>query len=278
MAEYFTKNHVMEYMEWMLREERSESTRKQYQRELLSFLSHMGGEAKKERIIQYKEELMKQYRPASVNTKLAALNSFFSFMGRSDLKVKQLKIQKKAFSSRERELSKQEYLRLVREAEAQKDRRMALVLQTICGTGMRVSELRFVTVEAVREGEATISLKGKLRTILISGKLKRTLEEYIRSQKLTGGPVFVTRTGKPLDRSNIWKQMKRLAGQARVEGKKVFPHNLRHLFARCFYAIEKDIAKLADVLGHSNVNTTRIYIISTGQEHRQCMDSLGLVL
>lgn len=278
MTKYFTQHQITEYMEWMRQEERSEATRKQYQRELLRFLEYMGDEISKTRVVQYKEELMRRYRPASVNAKLAALNSFFSYMGCGELRVKQLKIQKKAYCSREKELSKQEYLRMVREAEAQKDRRTALVLQTICGTGMRVSELRFVTVEAVRAGEAVVALKGKLRSILISGKLKTLLEEYIRKQKIDSGPVFVTRNGRPLDRSNIWKKMKALARQTRVEGQKVFPHNLRHLFARCFYELDKDIAKLADLLGHSSVNTTRIYIISTGQEHRQRMDALGLVL
>ncbi len=278
MAEHFSKHQVEEYLEWMLREERSEATRKQYRRELFRFLDYVGGEVAKEQVIEYKETLRKRYRPSSVNTKLAALNSFFSFLGHSELKVKQLKIQKKAYCSREKELSKPEYLRMVKMAEERKDKKLALMLQTICGTGMRVSELQFVIVEAVRAGEAVIAMKGKLRTILIFGKLKAMLETYIRGQNISSGPVFVTRTGRPLDRSNIWKRMKALARQSCVEEKKVFPHNLRHLFARCFYAMDKDIAKLADILGHSNVNTTRIYIISTGQEHCQRMDALGLVV
>ena len=159
-----------------------------------------------------------------------------------------------------------------------KNEKLLLLLETICGTGIRVSELRYITAEAVRQGEAVIQLKGKTRVILLSGKLKRALQRYIRKAGICAGPVFVTRSGKPLDRSNVWKMMKTLCRDADVERQKVFPHNLRHLFARCFYAVEKDIAKLADVLGHSSINTTRVYIMSSGSEHRRCMDALGLML
>ena len=213
-----------------------------------------------------------------MNAKLSALNSFFAFIGRRDLKLKLLKIQKSAYCPADKELSKAEYVRLVRAAEGRKNYRLALLLQTICCTGVRVSEVRYITAEAVNRGEAVIRLKGKTRRILLPKKLQRCLKTYLRREKITAGPVFVTRTGRPLDRSNIWKMMKALCQEAGVDEKKVFPHNLRHLFARCFYSIDKDIAKLADILGHSSINTTRIYIISSGTEHRRQLDALGLVV
>lgn len=270
---------IPEYIAYLEREERSIATRQQYQRDIRDFFGFIqGAEITKEQMIGYKEELQKKYQPTSVNAKLAALNGFFSFAGETGLRVKPLKIQHKAYCSKEKELSKAEYLRLIAAANQQANAKLALLLQTICGTGIRVSELCFVTAEAVRDGETTIRLKGKTRTILISGKLRKTLKEYLRRQKIQSGPVFTTRTGNPLDRSNIWKMMKHLCKSAGVSPEKVFPHNLRHLFARCFYSIDKDIAKLADVLGHSNINTTRIYIVSSGYEHQQRMDSLGLVI
>lgn len=175
-------------------------------------------------------------------------------------------------------MSKAEYLRLVKATKEKKNEKLALLLQTICGTGIRVSEVAYITAEAVCRGEAVIRLKGKTRTILLPKKLQKALKEYMRREKITTGPVFVTRTGRPLDRSNIWKMMKALCRDAGVDKKKVFPHNLRHLFARCFYSVDKDIAKLADILGHSSINTTRIYIISSGTEHRRRLDALGLLL
>ena len=208
---------------------------------------------------------------------MAALNSFFSFIGRSDLKLKLLKVQKSIFCSAEKELSKEEYLRLIKAAQKRENEKLSLLLQTICGTGIRVSEVKYITVDAVCRGEAVIQLKGKTRTILLPKKLQRILKEYMRREKISAGPIFITRTGRPLDRSNIWKMMKALCRDAGVDEKKVFPHNLRHLFARCFYSIDKDIAKLADILGHSSINTTRIYIISSGEEHRRQLDTLDLI-
>ncbi len=159
-----------------------------------------------------------------------------------------------------------------------KNKKLSLLLQTICGTGIRVSELKYITVEALNQGEAVIRLKGKTRAILIPRKLQKKLREYVRHEKIVSGAVFITRTGRPLDRSNIWKMMKALCKEAGIDGRKVFPHNLRHLFARCFYSVNKDIAKLADILGHSSINTTRSYIISSGTEHRRRLDALGLVI
>lgn len=273
------KIQMAAYSGYLEQEERSETTMIQYRRDILSFLNWADGmEATKETVIRYKQYLQTQYQASSVNVKLAAINGFFSFLKRFDLRVKRLKIQRQAYCSSEKELSKEEYQRLVAASKEQGKEKLSLVLQTICGTGIRISELRFITVEAVCRGEASIRLKGKNRTVLLPGKLRRLLQNYIRREKLVSGPVFITGGGKPLDRSNVWKAMKALCNSAGVDAKKGFPHNLRHLFARCFYARHKDIAKLADILGHSNINTTRIYIISTGAEHRRQMDALGLCI
>ncbi len=273
------RTQVADYLSYLEQEERSTATRKQYQRDIFCFLSWAEGfEAVKETVVRYKEKLQDGYKAASVNAKLAALNGFFSFLGRNDLKVKQLKIQRQAYCSVDRELTKNEYLRLVETAKRQQNEKLSLMLQTICSTGIRVSELRFITVEAIGCGEAAIRLKGKNRVILLPENLRRVLNAYIRRNQIISGPIFITRNGNCMDRSNICKQMKRLCAEAVVEEQKVFPHNLRHLFARCFYAIDRDLAKLADILGHSSVNTTRIYIVSTGSEHRQHMDALGLVV
>lgn len=273
------KGKVEEYLEYLEKEEKSIATRKQYGRDVMSFLRFAGGaRVTKELVIRYKENLQKAYQPASVNTKIAAINGFFTFMGREDLRVKQLKIQRRAYCSKEKELTRAEYLRLIQAAESRNDGKLALMIQTICGTGIRVSELSSITAEAVQSGEAVINLKGKTRSILIPGKLRKVLSAYTKRLNIVSGPVFITRTGRPVDRSNIWKMMKSLCACAGVKPSKVFPHSFRHLFARCFYAINRDIAKLADILGHSNINTTRIYIISSGREHRRHMDALGLVL
>lgn len=272
------ETEVENYLNYLKEEERSESTRTQYKRELLRFWDELGEERlTKEAAMAYKQKLEQKHKPATVNTKLSALNSFFTFLGRNDLCLKLLKIQQKAYCPEEKELSKGEYQRLVRTAERRGNHKLALLLQTICATGIRVSELQYITAEAVYQGEASIKLKGKNRTIMIPKKLQRSLKEYLRRKRITVGAVFVTRTGRPLDRSNIWKMMKALCQEAGVDEKKVFPHNLRHLFARCFYTMNRDIAKLADILGHSSINTTRIYIMTSGTEHRRQLDALGLV-
>jgi len=267
------------YLENLRNEEHSPATLRQYRRDILCFLSFLKeGELTREVTLSYKEKLQQEYRPVSVNAKLSALNSFFSFLGRSELRLKFLKIQKSAYCPADKELSKAEYLRLVRAAKEKKNEKLTLLLQTICGTGIRVSEVKYITAEAVAQGEAVIQLKGKTRTVLLPKKLEKCLKDYMRRKKITNGPIFITRSGQPLDRSNIWKMMKALCQDAGVDKKKVFPHNLRHLFARCFYSIDKDIAKLADILGHSSIDTTRIYIISSGAEHRRCLDALGFVV
>lgn len=285
--------YVEEYLAYLKQEERSESTRKQYERELRRFLVYVKeilpedveiveDEKKrslsKEQVIAYKESLKEKYQPSTINVILAALNGFFDFIGKPGLKVKQLKIQRSPYCRAEKELTKTEYHQLVGAARGRRNEQLMLILQTIGGTGIRVSELQYITVEAVEAGQAVVSLKGKNRVILISGKLQKYLKEYIRKQKVQSGAIFVTKRGKPIHRSNVWRMMKSLCKEAGVEEEKVFPHNLRHLFARSFYAIAKDIAKLADLLGHSSINTTRIYIVSTGAEHRKMMASLGLVV
>lgn len=267
------------YIDYLQNEERSIATVCQYERDVLRFFSFLNlKELTRDAVLQYKQELMKDYQPVSVNVKLSALNSFFSFIGRDDLKLKLLKIQRSVYCSEEKELSKSEYFRLIQAAEKKKNKRLALLLQTICGTGIRVSELKYITAAAVNCGEAVIQLKGKTRTILLPKKLQKKLKNYLRRERIVEGSVFITRTGRPLDRSNIWKMMKNLCRDAGVDAKKVFPHNLRHLFARCFYSIDKDIARLADILGHSSINTTRIYIITSGTEHRRHLDALRLVV
>ena len=274
----YCKKEVAAYIEQLVSEEKSRSTREQYERNIRRFLDFAEGkELTKELVVTYKAVLQNRYRPSTVNVILAALNGFFGYLDRGDLKVKQLKIQRAVYCSERKELSRGEYLRLVQTADRQGDDRIAAILQTICSTGIRVSELKYITAEAIRQGEAVIRLKGKVRVILIPGKLRKLLRTYMKRHRICNGSVFVSRKGNPLDRSNIWKMMKSLCKNAGVMSEKVYPHNLRHLFARAFYKKEKDIAKLADILGHSSINTTRIYIVSTGTEHRRYMDALGLV-
>ena len=199
-------------------------------------------------------------------------------MGWHDLRVKYLKLQQQIFCPEERELTKAEYMRLCKTAERRHNKRLSLILQTICATGIRVSELQYITVEAAKRGKAVVNCKSKTRTVFIVKELKQKLLRYAAEQNIKDGMIFITRTGKPISRTNIWREMKALCGEANVNPEKVFPHNLRHLFARVFYGIEKDIAKLADILGHSSIDTTRIYIISTGTEHRRRMENMHLII
>ena len=218
------------------------------------------------------------HAPATVNSILAAVNGFFRFMGWKDIAVKLLKIQKALFCDERRELTRAEYARLVSAAQKVGNERLSLVMQTICATGIRVSELRFITVEAVTTGRAELCNKGKRRTVFLPGRLRRLLRKYLQKQKKTAGAVFTTRTGRPLDRSNIWRDMKALCESADVEPSKVFPHNLRHLFARTYYSLEKDLSRLADILGHSSVNTTRIYTVESGGVHQRQLERMELII
>ena len=218
------------------------------------------------------------HAPATVNSILAAVNGFFRFMGWKDIAVKLLKIQKALFCDERRELTRAEYARLVSAAQKVGNERLSLVMQTICATGTRVSELRFITVEAVTTGRAEICNKGKRRTVFLPGRLRRLLRKYLQKQKKTAGAVFTTRTGRPLDRSNIWRDMKALCESADVEPGKVVPLNLRHLFARTYYSLEKDLSRMADILGHSSVNTTRIYTMESGGVHQRQLERMGLII
>lgn len=273
-----TENQVQAFQTKLYQEEKSRATVEKYLRDVRAFLVFIGAAPmSKERMMDYKRLLVEQgYRAGSINSMLASLNRLLDMLGWQDCKVKSIRTQKPVYCAEEKELTKAEYLRLL---EAAKDQpRLRLVMETICGTDIRVSELKYFTVEAVQRGEITVTCKSKTRTILIPGKLKKLLLEHAKRNGLRSGAIFVTRSGRPLNRSNIWAQMKRLCQRAGVTASKVFPHNLRKLFARTFYGIEKDIAKLADILGHSSINTTRIYIMSTGTEHRRKIERLGLVV
>ena len=270
---------ITDYGCYLQGEERSKNTIAKYVRDLRAFFAFWGGgEITKTAVLEWKEKLTQEYAPTSVNSMLAAVNGFFDWLNLPQLKVKPLKIQREIFARPERELTKQEYDRLVRAAQAKHNERLALLLQTICATGIRVSELCFITAEAVRTGRATVDCKGKSRTVFLPKELCKSLTRYCREQKITGGVVFRTASGAPLDRSNIWRDMKALCKSAGVEQSKVFPHNLRHLFARTYYSIEKDLSRLADLLGHSSITTTRIYMMETGKEHLRQLERMGLVL
>lgn len=260
-------------------QEKSTSTIEKYIRDVKAFSAYTENAAiTKEKVIAYKKYLRNNYAVRSVNSMLASINSLFSFLGWHDLRVKSLKLQQQVFCPEEKELTKAEYARLCKTAERKHNERLNLILQTICGTGIRVSELQYITVEAAKQGEAVVNCKAKTRSVFIVKELKQKLLRYAAEQNIKSGMIFVTRTGKPISRTNIWREMKALCVEANVNPEKVFPHNLRHLFARVFYGIEKDIAKLADILGHSSINTTRIYIISTGTEHRKRMENMRLIL
>lgn len=273
-----TKKQIGLFHQYLIQEEKSTATVEKYLRDVHAFMVYVGEkDVTKEVVIKYKKHLQnRNYAIRSINSMLASLSNFFVYMGWSDCKVKSIKLQRSAYCTEEKELTKAEYERLLKAAE--KSEKIRLVMQAICSTGIRVSELKFFTVEAVNHGEVTVNLKGKTRKILIPSKLRKLILSYAKKQKIRSGVIFLTRSGKPLDRKTIWAQMKGLCKTAGVNPTKVFPHNLRKLFARTFYGIEKDIAKLADILGHSSIDTTRIYIITTGTEHRRKIERLGLVV
>ena len=270
---------IEKYLTYQREQERSQATLQKYQHDLYALMDFLqGNELTKTFLISWKEKLTGEYAPASVNAMLAAVNGYLRFMGWMELTVKPLKIQRSLFLEEEKELTREEYVRLVKAAQAKENERLALVIQTICATGIRVSELKFITVEAVLSGRAEIANKGKRRVVFLPDQLRKVLKKYIRNQKKTAGAVFTTRTGKTLDRSNIWRDMKKLCESAGVSEKKVFPHNLRHLFARTFYSVEKDLSRLADILGHTNLSTTRIYTAESGAVHARQMERLKLIV
>ncbi len=273
-----TRSLIKEFRRYLIEEEKSSATIEKYMRDITAFLAWLDGcELEKIAVLRYKEHLTKNYAPASVNSVLSSLNSFFDYSDWHGLKVKMLKIQKQIFASKNKELTRAEYERLLNAAKEKKNERLYYLMQTICSSGIRVSELSAITVETVVARQAIIRCKGKMRVVILPKDLCKMLLEYTKRQKITSGPVFVTRTGKPLDRSAIWKMMKALCESAGVDRDKVFPHNLRHLFARTYYSIQKDIVRLADILGHSSVNTTRIYTMETGDVHRRQIQKLGLL-
>ncbi len=276
---YITLGKIKEFEIWLIENEKCKLTIEKYIHDVNVFYNFLNGNAVNKKIVlQYKQSLIEKYKPTSVNSMLASLNAFLRFINKSAFIVKQLKIQRQIYVSEDRELTKSEFERLVRTANGTHNQRLSLIIQTICATGIRVSELQFITVEAVKKGEALVSLKGKRRTVFIVPKLREKLYKYIKEKGIESGAVFVTKCGNPMSRSNIWREMKGLCYQANVNPSKVFPHNLRHLFARTFYGIEKDIVRLADILGHTNVNTTRIYIASTGVEHCQKLQNMRLIM
>jgi len=273
-----TAELILSYERHLIEEEKSASTVEKYIRDITAFFNWTGGKAlEKTDILKYKEFLTLNYAPASVNSILSSLNSFFVYNEWYNLKVKTLKIQRQIFSGEDKELTKAEYERLLDAAKSKGNEKLYFLMQTICSTGIRVSELKFITVESLRKKRATINLKGKMRIVIIPESLCKTLLKYAQKRNITTGSVFISRNGNPLDRSSIWKLMKNLCESAGVKKEKVFPHNLRHLFARTFYSLQKDIVRLADILGHSSVNTTRIYTMDTGLIHRRQIQKLGLL-
>lgn len=272
------KEKLEAFSEYLREQERSERTIEKYIRDVRRFSEFVGNdELDKSLVLRFKENLRREMSPTSANSVIAAVNCFLKFMELSELCVRAFKLQRRLFSVR-KELTTEEYKRLVKAAMNAQNERLALIIQAICSTGIRISELRFITVEAVRTGRAEVSCKGKFRVIFLPDKLRAVLGNYFQKQKITAGAVFVTRNGKPVDRSNIWRDMKNLCKSARVSPEKVFPHNLRHLFARSFYSLEKDISRLADVLGHSSIATTRIYTMESGYNHFRQINLLNLVV
>lgn len=273
-----TKEMQEKYIEYLIEMERSPRTIEKYTHDIERFTDFVGDmDLTKAIVLCFKENLRKEMSPVSANSILAAVNSFLKFLELPQFCVKTFKIQRRLFSLKG-ELTEGEYKRLVKAASKNGNERLALIIQTICATGIRVSELQYITAEAVEIGRAEVSCKGKYRVIFIPEKLRKILLNYIEKENISTGSVFVTKGGKPVDRSNIWRDMKKLCEGAHVPPEKVFPHNLRHLFARSFYAVEKDIVRLSDILGHSSVSTTRIYTMDSGREHLRQVNLMNLVV
>lgn len=280
MDRRLTGSMLSAYMRYLQREERSDGTIEKYLRDVKGFVAWLNGkQVTKEVMAEWKAHLQKRaYAPTTINSMLSALNGLFAFLDWRECRVKFLKIQRRLFRETSRELTRAEYERLLSTAQTNQQTRLALLMETICATGIRVSEVRYITVEAAKCGRAEIALKGKIRTILLPRKLAHKLLKYAAENKTTRGEIFLTASGKSLSRRQIWAEMKRLCKGAGVAPGKVFPHNLRHLFATVFYKAHKDIVRLADVLGHSSIETTRIYLVTSGMEHQHQLEQLGLVL
>lgn len=273
-----TEKTISDFKEYLLVEEKSEATKDKYIRDIKAFCAFIKGrEFDKKDVLEYKSHIVEKYAPASVNSMLSSLNALFAFLEWHEMKVKTLKVQKQVFLSSEKELTKGEYEQLLGAARSKGNERLYMLMQTICSSGIRVSEVRFITVEAINREYAEVTSKGKRRRVFLPRELCVMLKRYCRERNIKSGAVFVTKNGRPLDRSNIWSDMKKLCKSAGVSEKKVFPHNLRHLFARTYYSLQKDIVRLADILGHSSVNTTRIYTAESGEIHRHQIQKLGLL-
>ena len=279
MDKYIGEKQLSAFEHHLRLEERGAGTIEKYLRDVRSFAAWLEERTlNKEAVVAWKEHLLARgYAASTINSMLIAVNRFFRFQHWDELRVKTIRVQRQIFRSRDRELTREEYARLLETAQDLGRERLALLMETICATGIRVSEVRYITVEAAQAGRADIALKGKIRTILLPGKLCRKLLKYARKQKTGSGEIFLTKTGKGMSRRQIWAEMKAICKRAGVAPSKVFPHNLRHLFARTFYKVCRDVVQLADVLGHSSVETTRIYLATTGDEYVRRMDRLGLV-
>lgn len=273
-----TQEKIAFFREYLINEEKSKATQDKYLRDVRGLAEWLGGrDFDKNDVLRYKAAMLERYAAASVNSVISSLNSLFDCLEWHELKIKTVKLQRRIFADSDRELTKAEYGRLLLEARRRRDDKLSLLMQTICSTGIRVSELRFITVESVKARCADINCKGKRRRVFLPERLCRALTQYVRCRKIKSGSVFVTKNVRPLDRSNIWLAMKKLCAAAGVSDKKVFPHNLRHLFARTYYSLQMDIVRLADILGHSSINTTRIYTMETGEVHREQIQKLGLL-
>lgn len=274
-----TNEMIRSFKDHLINEEKSLATIEKYIRDITALKQwSKDKEITKQLLLDYKKELIENYAPVSVNSIISSLNSFFDFNNMHSMRLKSIRIQKQIFLDQSRELTYEEYKSMLKVAREQGNKRLFYLMQTICSTGIRVSELKYITAEAVRNGQAVIKCKGKMRMVILPHKLCKLLKKYMHETKISCGSLFISKNGKPLDRSNIWAEMKKLCEAAGVDRRKVFPHNLRHLFARTFYTMQKDVVRLADILGHSSVNTTRIYTMETGEIHRKKIQELGLLL
>ena len=280
MVHKIDKDMISCFETYLKSEEKSRNTQEKYIRDVCKFMHYLSDhELTKDKVIAYKKYLMEMnYAYTSINSMLASLNSFLKYLGWMDCCVRNLKVQRKIYVPEQKLLRKQDVQKLIHEAEKKKDRRLSLLIQTLCSTGIRISELEHLTRESLCEGEFTVSCKGKVRTVLITKKLQRKLLHYAQQNQIEEGPIFLTNHGKPINRTHVWRQLKNLCSKAQINSDKVFPHNFRHLFARTFYELDKDIAKLADVLGHSSINTTRIYIMTSSTCHRNMLEQMALIL
>lgn len=279
MIRVITCDMLVAFEKHLYMDEKSENTILKYMRDINALNTFaQKKEITKPLLIDYKQKLKERYKIAGANSIIGAINCFLKFAGWEDLRIKQFKVQKRTFYTEEQELTKTEYMRLLQAAERNGKIRLSLLIQALCSTGIRISELKYLTVEAVHEGKMIVSCKNKTRTVFIVSKLRKKLLRYIKQKGIQSGCVFVTASGKPINRSNVWREMKSICKEAGVSESKVYPHNLRHLFARVFYSLERDIVKLADILGHSNIGTTRIYVITTGAEHKRKMEAMRLII